>query len=76
MIVVMGEAALMTLNDLALPLAEPVLEQPGEIQHMTPSIQALYVPDIDRALDEESAKRAFWSAFRELGTWYAELPPY
>jgi uracil-DNA glycosylase family 4 len=76
MIVVMGEDALMTLNDLALPLARPVLEQPGEIQAMTPSIEALYVPDIDAALDEESAKRAFWSAFRELGEWYAELPPY
>ena len=31
---------------------------------------------IDDALDEETAKRAFWSAFRRLGDWYADFPPY
>jgi uracil-DNA glycosylase family 4 len=76
MIVVMGEDALQVLNDLALPLARPVLEQPGEVQALTPSIELLYVPSIDEALDEESAKRAFWSGFRVLGEWYADLPPY
>ena len=76
MIVVMGEEALAVLNDLALPLARPVAGAPGEVQHLTPSIEALYVPNIDEALDEESAKRAFWSAFRVLGEWYADLPPY
>jgi uracil-DNA glycosylase len=76
MIVVMGEDALEVLNELALPLARPVLEQPGAVQRLTPSIEALYVPNIDEALDEESAKRAFWSAFRVLGEWYADLPPY
>jgi len=64
------------LNDLCLPLARPVLESPGEVQALTPSIEALYVPNIDAALDEESAKRAFWSAFRVVGEWYADLPPY
>ncbi len=34
------------------------------------------MPNIDDSLDEEAAKRAFWSAFRVLGEWYAELPPY
>ena len=43
---------------------------------MTPSIAALFVPNIDAALDEEQAKREFWAAFRVLGQWYAELPPY
>jgi len=76
MIVVMGEDALEVLNDLSLPLSRRVLEQPGEVQHLTPSIEALYVPNIDEALDEESAKRLFWSAFRVLGEWYADLPPY
>ena len=28
------------------------------------------------ALDEEDAKRAFWTAFRALGAWWAEFPPY
>src|ERR687886_1701998 len=75
-VVVMGPEALETLNELALPLAHEVREAPGELQQLTPSIDALYTPDIDRALDEESAKRAFWSAFRALGEWYAALPPY
>jgi uracil-DNA glycosylase len=75
-VVVMGPDALETLNDLSLPLAQPVEERPGELQALTPSIEALYTPDIDGALDEEAAKRAFWSAFRRLGDWYADFPPY
>ena len=47
-----------------------------ELQRLTPSIEALYVPNIDEALDEERAKREFWSAFRVLGQWWADLPPY
>ncbi len=75
-VVVMGEDALEILNDLDIPLAGTVDAHPGVVQELTPSIDALYVPDIDDALDEETAKRAFWSAFRMLGEWYADLPPY
>jgi uracil-DNA glycosylase family 4 len=75
-VVIMGPDALETLNELALPLAQPVAPRNGEIQPLTPSIDALYVPSIDDALDEESAKRAFWTAFRRLGDWYADFPPY
>jgi uracil-DNA glycosylase family 4 len=75
-IVVMGADAVGTLNDLDVPLARPIEFRPGEIQQLTPSIEALATPNIDDALDEESAKRAFWSAFRVLGEWYADLPPY
>ena len=75
-VVVMGEEALRILNDLDIPLARPVSAEPGVVQSLTPSIDALYTPDIDDALDEQDAKRAFWSAFRVLGEWYAELPPY
>ena len=64
------------INDLALPLAQRLGPRAGEIQQLTPSIEALYVPSIDDALDEESAKRAFWTAFRRLGDWYADFPPY
>ena len=71
-VVVMGPEALETLNELALPLAREVAPDPGEVQPLTPSIDALYMPNIDEALDEESAKRAFWTAFRALGEWYAE----
>ncbi len=76
MVVVMGEDALHTLNDLAVPLARPLDATPGVVQQLTPSMDALFVPNIDEALDEEEAKREFWAAFRVLGDWYAELPPY
>ena len=75
-VVVMGEPAVAELNALELPLSRPVEVKAGEVQKLTPTIDALYVPDIDSALDEESAKRDFWAAFRVLGDWYAELPPY
>ena len=75
-VVVMGPDALQTLNDVQIPLARALEPRPGEIQKLTPSIDALYTPDIDGALDEEEAKRAFWSAFRVLGDWYADFPPY
>jgi uracil-DNA glycosylase family 4 len=75
-VVVMGEDALGVLNDLELPLSEPARWEPGVIQRLTPSIEVLATPSIDEALDEEDAKRAFWAAFRPLGEWWAELPPY
>jgi uracil-DNA glycosylase len=76
MVVVMGEEALETLNDLELPLAEPIAALEGEVQRLTPTIDALYVPDIDDSLDTDDAKQRFWSAFRVLGEWYDRLPPY
>jgi uracil-DNA glycosylase len=75
-VVVMGEDALAALNDLDVPLAKPVAADPGVVQPFTPACEALYTPNIDDSLDEEAAKRAFWSAFRVLGEWYADLPPY
>jgi uracil-DNA glycosylase len=61
-VVVMGPEALDALNDADVPLARTVDEDPGVVQQLTPSIAALYVPNIDGALDEEAAKRDFWSA--------------
>ena len=75
-IVVMGPESLAALNELGVPLSHELAQAPGELQQFTPSIEALYVPNIDEALDEESAKREFWAAFRVLGQWWADLPPY
>jgi uracil-DNA glycosylase len=75
-VVAMGQEALDTLNELSLPLSRELAPNLGQIQKLTPSIDALYVPSIDEALDEEDAKRAFWSAFRVLGDWHSDLPPY
>jgi uracil-DNA glycosylase len=76
LIVVMGEPALSFLNSLEFPLADPLEPKLGELQRLTPTIQALYVPDIDESLDEAPAKTRFWNAFKALGPWWAELPPY
>jgi uracil-DNA glycosylase len=75
-VVIMGEPALRVLNGLNVPLSRPVEQREGEIQAFTPTIDALYVPDIDASLDEEGAKQRFWRAFKMLGTWYEDLPPY
>jgi len=75
-IVVMGPETLAVVNELDVPLARELSASPGELQRFTPSIEALYVPNIDEALDEEDAKREFWKAFRVLGQWWADLPPY
>lgn len=75
-VVVMGQEALDVVNELEIPLARTVAAVPGALQRLTPSIEALYVPNIDESLDEESAKRAFWDAFKVLGDWHESLPPY
>jgi uracil-DNA glycosylase family 4 len=76
MVVVMGHEALGVVNDLDIPLRRDLVETPGALQSFTPSIEALYVPNIDDSLDEEAAKREFWSAFQALGRWWDDLPPY
>jgi uracil-DNA glycosylase family 4 len=76
MVVVMGIDALGVLNDVALPLSRTLDETPGVVQTLTPSVEALFTPDIDGALDDEESKRAWWASFRALGEWYADFPPY
>jgi uracil-DNA glycosylase family 4 len=76
LVVVMGEPARSFLNSVAFPLASEIADTVAELQRFTPTIQALVTPDIDEALDEAPAKTAFWNAFKALGTWWAELPPY
>ena len=76
LVVVMGEQALAFLNGLEFPLSETVAAEPGTLQRFTPTVQALQVPDIDASLDEAPAKTQFWNAFKALGPWWAELPPY
>jgi uracil-DNA glycosylase family 4 len=75
-VVIMGHDALTTIEDLDIPLRRSLAPETGLIQKLTPAIDALYVPNIDEALDDESSKREFWAAFRVLGQWWADLPPY
>ena len=76
LVVVMGEDALAFLNSLDFPLAEEAEPELGKIRDWTPTVQVLYVPDIDGSLDEQPTKTRFWNAFKALGPWWAELPPY
>jgi len=76
LVVAMGERAATFLNSLGFPLADDVDPESEGLQRWTPTIQALVVPDIDESLDEQPAKTRFWNAFKALGPWWAELPPY
>ena len=76
LVVVMGAEALAFLNGVGFPLARTVKVKEGELQSFTPTIEALVTPDIDASLDEQAEKTRFWNAFKPLGQWWAELPPY
>ena len=76
LVVVMGDQALAFLNAVGFPLARTVEAKEGELQKLTPTIDALYTPDIDESLDEQAEKTRFWNAFKPLGDWWASLPPY
>ncbi|HTZ04457.1 MAG TPA: uracil-DNA glycosylase family protein [Gaiellaceae bacterium] len=76
LVVVMGTDAVAFVNALGFPLAREIAETEGELQQFTPTVQALVTPDIDQCLDEQPEKTRFWNAFKLLGTWWAELPPY
>jgi uracil-DNA glycosylase family 4 len=77
LIVVMGERSAAFVDELAFPLSDRLdAGAAGVVQRFTPTIQALLTPDIDDALDEAPAKTAFWNAFKALGPWWAEQPPY
>jgi uracil-DNA glycosylase len=76
LVVALGERAVGFLNSLEFPLADAVDAEASGLQRFTPTIQALVAPDIDESLDEQPSKTRFWNAFKALGPWWAELPPY
>jgi uracil-DNA glycosylase family 4 len=77
LVIAMGERSVAFMDTLAFPLSDPLDGTlVGVLQRFTPTIQALVTPDIDEALDEAPAKTAFWNAFKTLGPWWAEQPPY
>lgn len=77
LLVAMGAPTVGFVNSLEFPLSDqldPAAE--GTLQRFTPTIQALVTPDIDEALDEQATKTRFWNAFKTLGPWWSEQPPY
>jgi uracil-DNA glycosylase family 4 len=76
LIVAMGEETVAALNAAKVPLARELEYAPGEIVDFTPGTDVLVTPDIDISLDEQRLKAGFWRAFRRLGEWYDNIPPY
>jgi len=77
LLVAMGARTVAFVDALDFPLAAPLTpDAEGTLQRFTPTIEALVTPDIDESLDEQDAKNRFWNAFKALGPWWAELPPY
>jgi uracil-DNA glycosylase family 4 len=75
-VVTMGDAARSFLESIAFPLSVPLAAGVGVVERWTPTIEALHTPDVDESLDGARSKQEFWSAFRALGEWYENLPPY
>ena len=76
LLVLMGAPTVEFVNTLRFPLADEIDAEAAGLQRFTATIEAVVTPDIDTALDEAPAKTAFWNAFKAVGSWYAELPPY
>lgn len=75
-IVVMGRDALEVVNRERVAGMKKLSWSPGELQDFTPFCKALVTPDIDGALDQDKAKAEFWKAFKSLGDWFRDQPPY
>jgi uracil-DNA glycosylase family 4 len=75
-LVVMGEPSLDAINGLGVPDAARLRDEPGTVQRWTHACDAIWCPDIDQSLDRPASKQEFWRAFRALGDWYAERPPF
>jgi uracil-DNA glycosylase len=76
LVVLMGPDTVQFVNGLGFPLADQVDSEALGLQRFTPTISALVTPDIDESLNEQGAKTRFWNAFKALGPWWAEHPPY
>ena len=77
LLVAMGEQTISFVNDLRFPFSDPLHpDSAGSVQRFTPTIDVLVTPNVDESLDEQPAKTAFWNAFKALGPWWAEQPPY
>lgn len=75
-VVVMGERTMEVFNRQRVKGMGPLAWRPGELQRLTAFTQALVTPDLDASLDDAERKREFWYAFRTLGDWYRDEPPY
>ena len=77
LVVAMGDSTVTFFNDLRFPLSDTIeVDTLGSLQRFTATIEALVTPDVDESLDDQPSKTAFWKAFKALGPWWSEQPPY
>ncbi len=76
LLVVMGSDPLDAVNALQVPDSSKLVPDVGRVQRWTHACEAIWCPDIDQSLDRPASKQAFWRAFRVLGDWYSEKPPF
>lgn len=76
LLMVMGYDALGVVNGLDQVDTDTLVAEPGRMQRWNHTCQAIWCPDIDESLDRPASKQAFWRAFRALGEWYADKPPW
>ena len=77
LLVVMGARSVEFLNELRFPLSDVLdANAEGVLQRFTPTIEVLVTPDVDISLDDQPAKTGLWNAFKALGPWWSEQPPY
>ncbi len=76
-VVAMGGEAVEQLNLLSVadPATAPLPPVLG-LHAWREGLEVLVCPDIDDSLESPVNKRSFWEAFRELGEWYGQQPPY
>ena len=75
-LVVMGIPTLELVNGHRVAGMKELTAEFGNLQDFTPFCKALVTPDVDDSLDVEEAKASFWKAFRNLGEWFRDEPPY
>lgn len=76
LLVVMGDDTLDAINGLDVPDAATITATAGTVQRWTHACDAIWCPDIDESLDRPASKQEFWRAFRAVGDWYAQRPPF
>jgi uracil-DNA glycosylase family 4 len=76
LMVVIGRQTVQAFNKARVAGMKRLSWDPGVIQTFTPFCKALVTPDIDASLDDDQAKAEFWKAFRSLGDWFQDEPPY
>ena len=51
-------------------------ERGGCAARFVHGVQHSVLTDVDESLDDQPTKTRFWNAFKALGPWWAEQPPY